>query len=114
MTTNKRTYTPMTQAEIMQSALERATTNHLSVIAVGKRVVDNATCYIVPSVSRAQEGMLHTVTNQGDHLECNCLAGHYEKYCMHQAYVRSYLEEQAEHAATPQSEIVVLPDSLAS
>ena len=112
--TTKRTYKPMTPEEIMQAALERARTNHLSIIAVGKRLTDNATCYIVPSVSRGQEGMNHTVIAREDHLECNCLAGHYEKLCMHQAYVRSYLTEQAERAATPQSEIVVQPDALAS
>jgi hypothetical protein len=113
-TTTKRTYKPMTPEEIMQAALERARTNHLSIIAVGKRLSDNATCYIVPSVSRGQEGMNHTVTAKGEHLECNCLAGHYDKLCMHQAYVRSYLAEQAERAASLPSEIVVLPDVLAS
>jgi hypothetical protein len=100
----------MTPEQIMQAALERAKTNHLSIIAVGKRLTDGAACYIVPSVSRAQEGMNHTVIAHADHYECNCLAGHYEKLCMHQACVRSYLAEQA----APQSEIVMLPDTIAS
>jgi hypothetical protein len=113
MTTTKRPYIRMTAEQIMQAALARASANHLSILAVGKRVSDGAACYIVPSVSRAQEGMNHTVTAHADHFECNCLAGHYEKLCMHQAYVRSYLAEQQERA-TPRSEIVVLPDTLAS
>src|SRR5689334_3533167 len=111
MTTTKRPYKLMTPEEQMQAALARAKTNQLSIIAVGKRLTDGAACYIVPSVSRALEGMNHTVIAHTDHLECNCLAGHYEKLCMHQAYVRSYL---AERAAAPQSEIVVPADALAS
>ena len=91
---------PQTPEEQLQTAIERAKAQHLRVVAVGKRLSDGATCYFVPSVSRASEGMNHIVTQVNDQLLCTCLAGQHGKMCIHQGCVRSFLEEQAADKAS--------------
>lgn len=88
----KRTQTPEEQ---LQAAIERAKAQHLSVVAIGKRLSDGATCYFVPSISRAAEGMNHIVVQLDNQLVCTCLGGQHGKMCMHQGCVHAYLAEQA-------------------
>ncbi len=65
----------------------------LTVVAHGTRKSDGAAVYAVPS--RSEANRWHLVVVNGLHLACDCVAGHWGRYCAHRAAVRARLELEA-------------------
>src|SRR5260221_8622084 len=64
-----------------------------TVVAHGTRKSDGAAVYAVPS--RSEANRWHLVVVNGLHLACDCVAGHWGRYCAHRAAVRARLQLEA-------------------
>ena len=76
-----------------ERAIERARQSGLEIMGRGYRKRDKALVWMVPSQSEANRW--HTVTQIGDHLECDCTAGQHVRVCIHRAVVFLALSAEA-------------------
>jgi hypothetical protein len=77
----------------LERAISRASRAGLEVVGHGYRKGDNAHIYCVPSST--VPNLWHVVTQCGNRLVCDCLAGQRNRICVHRAATYVYLFTQA-------------------
>jgi hypothetical protein len=82
------------QRATLERMIDRAGTLGLEVVAHGRRKVDGARIYCVPSTR--EPNRWHVVVRFGSHLVCDCQAAQYNRICVHRAatYVHLFNEAQ--------------------
>ncbi|GEM_PF-3587113 len=97
-----------TTQQQLAAAIDRAQAANVKVAGSGT-LANNKPFWIVPSQSKALEGLHHVVTQVGKSLQCDCYAAQRGRVCVHRAAVYLYLTGKAKEAVQTARTVATAP-----